>query len=406
MTTATTMTTARVLLIKDASRGRHAIKQVLESEGYMTDVAESVRAALRAFGYLAQPFEAAELIALVRRAINRNATHIARADNAVYRRMTAPAGLVGDSPPMRQLYQHMHYVAGSRASVLVTGETGTGKELVARGIHELSPRAAKPFVPVNCSAWPETLLESELFGHVRGSFTGAFANRRGVFEEADGGTLFLDEISTIPPSVQVKLLRVLQEREIRRLGAERSHSVDFRLIAATNVDLAHEIAAGRFREDLFYRLNVFPIHVPPLRARRGDIPKLVEHFYRQFAGENNLRMRPIPTDTMTRLQANEWPGNVRQLQNVIERIVVMPAGYEVPVAPSDEASEGERALLKRAHQQHWNLARLEREYILKVLLFTEGRRTVTAEILGVDRRTLYCKLKEYGIDDPSEEQRG
>jgi DNA-binding NtrC family response regulator len=297
---------------------------------------------------------------------------------------------------MQRLYAHMRQVAGSRASVLVSGETGTGKELVARGIHDYSPRAAKPFVPVSCSAWPETLLESELFGHVRGSFTGAFANRRGVFEEADGGTLFLDEISTIPASVQVKLLRVLQERVIRRLGAERALSVDFRLIAATNVDLAQEVAAGRFREDLFYRLNVFPIQVPPLRARRGDIPKLVEHFYRQFTRENDVPMRPIPTDTMARLQAGTWPGNVRQLQNIIERMAVMPAGYEqVALTTSDEESIGEHTLLNRAHDQHWTLATLEREYILKVLLSTEGRRSVTAEILGIDRRTLYRKLKEY-----------
>lgn len=459
MTTATTLATTRVLLVKDGNKVRHAIKQLLESEGFITDVADSPRTALQelrrmrydavvvdfddvgtngfqslfhqtrsepgtqfitladgknvepaidatkagAFGYLTHPFEASELIALVNRALNRNSTLIARANKAVPRRTGTPAGMVGDSPPMRLLYQQIQQVAGSRVSVLITGETGTGKELVARGIHELSARADKPFVPVNCSAWPETLLESELFGHMRGSFTGAFANRRGLFEEADGGTLFLDEISTIPASVQVKLLRVLQEREIRRLGAERSLSVDFRLIAATNVDLAHEVAAGRFREDLFYRLNVFPIRVPPLRARRGDIPKLVEHFHRQFARENKVPLHPIPVDTIARLESEQWPGNVRQLQNIIERIVVMPTGCEGALTSADAPSDGERSLLDRARQKHWNLAKLEREYILEVLLETEGRRSVAAEILGIDRRTLYRKLKDYGIDVSSAE---
>jgi transcriptional regulator with GAF, ATPase, and Fis domain len=189
-----------------------------------------------------------------------------------------PGGLIGQSEPMQQVLRLMRQVAPMRTTVLITGETGTGKELVARGIHELSGRAGKPFVAVHCSAWPEALLDSELFGHMRGSFTGAIANRRGVFEEASGGTLFLDEISTVAHSVQIKLLRVLQERQLRRLGAEHAVDVDFRLVVATNVDLQQEVQAGRFREDLYYRLNVFPIRIPPLRERMSDLPILVEHF--------------------------------------------------------------------------------------------------------------------------------
>ncbi|MEX2283410.1 MAG: sigma-54 dependent transcriptional regulator [Gemmatimonadota bacterium] len=459
--------TASVLLVKRESAIRHAITQVLESEDYLADVAASPQAALvnlrqtcydaivfdledfglagclslmsrpapkqsrqfitltargnlgpgieatkaGAFGYLAQPFEAGELIALLERAMCKSAAVSQRADksdNKAGLPTAWPGGMVGDSLIMRQLYQLMERVAATRATTLVTGETGTGKELVARGIHDLSSRAHKPFVPVNCSAWPESLLESELFGHMRGSFTGAFANRRGVFEEAHGGTLFLDEVSAISATIQVKLLRVLQEREVRRLGAERSQAVDFRVIAATNVDLAKEVEAGRFREDLFYRLNVFPIQVPPLRERSSDIPLLVAHFYRRFTRENALPAREIEADTLARLELYDWPGNVRELENLVERNSIMAAGsgrlsFE---SREGEKANAERCLVNRATSEHWNLARLEREYIVNVLQSCAGRRAATADALGIDRRTLYRKLKEYGVSisdvDPNE----
>jgi DNA-binding NtrC family response regulator len=312
-----------------------------------------------------------------------------------------PGGMVGDSPPMRTLYELLHRVAPSRATVLITGETGTGKELVARAIHELSARAEKPFVPINCSAWPESLLESELFGHMRGSFTGAITNRRGVFEEASGGTLFLDEVSTLSAGIQVKLLRVLQEREIRRLGAERQVAVDFRLIVATNLDLAEEVTAGRFREDLYYRLNVFPLHVPPLRDRAADIPLLIEHFSRRFSKQNSVPARPLAPEALARLTSYDWPGNVRELENLIERATIMNSGNgHLALPPIGDKPNSNRTTVSRARGEKWSLARLEREYILEVLESCEGKRTAAADILGIDRRTLYRKLKDYGVCDP------
>jgi DNA-binding NtrC family response regulator len=305
--------------------------------------------------------------------------------------------IVGDSAAMRQLGQLVARVARTRATVLVTGETGTGKELVARAIHEQSDRARRPFVPINCSALPESLLESELFGHTRGSFTGAVATKRGLFEEAAGGTLFLDEISTIPPSAQVKLLRVLQDRRLYRVGGTQPLSVDFRLVAATNVDLAAEVRAGRFREDLYYRLNVFPVRVPPLRERRSDIPLLVHWFRIRCAQDNDLVAPEIDAAVMNRLVEYEWPGNVRELENFIERTVIMCAGQpvvECDLARPDE-SPAESRLLETARREGWDLERLERCYILDVLESTRGHRGRAAEILGIDRRTLYRKLKEY-----------
>jgi DNA-binding NtrC family response regulator len=302
---------------------------------------------------------------------------------------------------MLELFELIERVAPTRATVLITGETGTGKELVAQAIHALSGRAGKPFVPVNCSALPETLLESELFGHTKGSFTGAIADRRGLFEQANGGTLFLDEISTISPSIQVKLLRVLQDRKIPRVGGGLPLPADFRLLAASNIDLQQEVEAGRFREDLFYRLNVFPIAVPPLRARAGDVPLLVEHFRTTFAAENDVPPPVIGAQVLSRLCAYSWPGNVRELENYIGRMVIMYAGRgNVPFEPPlGERSARERRMLKDARANRWALAQLEREYILDVLEDCSGCRSEAAQILGIDRRTLYRKLKEYGFTE-------
>jgi DNA-binding NtrC family response regulator len=284
--------------------------------------------------------------------------------------------------------------------VLITGETGTGKELVARSLHELSDRSRGPFVAINCSALPETLLESELFGYVKGAFTGAVAPRRGLFEEASGGTLFLDEIATISPAIQVKLLRVLQERRIQRLGSSQSIAVDFRLVAAGNMDLAGQVESGSFREDLFYRLNIFPILVPPLRERKDDIPLLASHFRLRFAEENGLEPPEIQAETMERLLAHDWPGNVRELENFIERAVIMHAGSRtMPFdAPGSRRGEVAQEMGARAVRERWSLERLEREYILDVLRETRGHQIRASEILGIDRRTLYRKLKQYRED--------
>jgi DNA-binding NtrC family response regulator len=308
--------------------------------------------------------------------------------------------MIGRSPALRRVNELLKRVAPTRATVLITGETGTGKELVARSLHELSDRSRGPFVAINCSALPETLLESELFGYVKGAFTGAVAPRRGLFEEASGGTLFLDEIATISPAIQVKLLRVLQERRIQRLGSSQSIAVDFRLVAAGNMDLAGQVESGSFREDLFYRLNIFPILVPPLRERKDDIPLLASHFRLRFAEENGLEPPEIQAETMERLLAHDWPGNVRELENFIERAVIMHAGSRtMPFdAPGSRRGEVAQEMGARAVRERWSLERLEREYILDVLRETRGHQIRASEILGIDRRTLYRKLKQYRED--------
>ncbi|HET7322177.1 MAG TPA: sigma-54 dependent transcriptional regulator, partial [Longimicrobiaceae bacterium] len=307
--------------------------------------------------------------------------------------------MIGRSAALNRVHDLIQRVAPTRATVLITGETGTGKELVARSIHELSDRAHGSFIAINCSALPETLLESELFGYTKGAFTGATATRRGLFEEANGGTLFLDEIATISPAIQVKLLRVLQERRIQRLGSSQSVAVDFRLIAAGNLDLADEVEAGRFREDLYYRLNIFPITVPALRERSDDIPLLANHFRLRFAEENGIEPPEIAADTMERLLSHDWPGNVRELENFIERSVIMHAGARTIPFDLSGGRRGEpepdRELTGRAMRERWTLQRLEREYILELMRETNGHQVRTAEILGIDRRTLYRKLKQY-----------
>jgi DNA-binding NtrC family response regulator len=293
-----------------------------------------------------------------------------------------------------------------RASVLITGETGTGKELIARAVHDMSDRARGPFVAVNCSALPETLLESELFGHTKGSFTGAIADKRGLFEEAHGGTLFLDEIATISQAIQVRLLRVLQEKQVKRVGGTREVPVDFRLVAATNLDLDEEAEAGRFRADLHYRLNVFPIRLPALRERTGDVPLLANHFRARFAKENGIEPPQILPETLERMMAYEWPGNVRELENFVERALIMHAGAPwvpfdavpgrpFPAAGAERFGGAGSALLERADEEGWSLERLEREHILRTLERTGGHRANAATILGINRRTLFRKLVQY-----------
>jgi DNA-binding NtrC family response regulator len=355
---------------------------------------------LGAFDYLPKPLRTEELLLALDRALRQ--TELRREVAQLRRRVagTGPASLIGKSPPMKRLFDLIEHVAPTRATVLITGETGTGKELVARAVHELSDRARKPFVPINCSALPETLLESELFGHVKGSFTGAINSRRGLFEEANGGTLFLDEISTISAPLQVKLLRVLQERRVQRIGSSEPVASDFRLISATNEDLEEAVEAGRFREDLFYRLNVYPIVVPPLRERRGDIPLLILHFLERFSRENGMDAGELPEAVMRDLVDYHWPGNVRELENYVERSVILSRGettwsFALPRLRKPEAASDP---LFEAAQQDWDLPRLEREYILRVMRKTDGHRGHAAEILGMDRRTLYRKLKDFGFE--------
>jgi len=351
-----------------------------------------------AFDYVSKPFRTDELLLTLQRAVEE--TSLRREVAQLRRRVrdgTAGVQMVGRSSQIERVRDLIARVAPSRATVLITGDTGTGKELVARLVHALSPRAERPFLGVNCAAIPDSLLEAELFGHMKGSFTGAIANKRGLLEESSSGTLFLDEIGAVSPSIQVKLLRALQERTIMRVGGREPIAVDVRLVAATNLDLAEEVRTGRFREDLFYRLSVFPIRVPSLRDRRDDIPLLAAHFLRRAAAEYGIEAPSIPPMTMRRLMEYEWPGNVRELENFVERSVIMHAGAKTISFDPDDALHRRREyeLVRSARAERWSLERLEREYILAVLDEVNGHQGRAAEVLGIDRRTLYRKLKQY-----------
>jgi two-component system response regulator AtoC len=310
--------------------------------------------------------------------------------------------LVGDSDAIRALRATIQRVAPHRSTVLVTGESGTGKELVARAIHDQSPRAARRFVAINCAAIPAALLESELFGHRRGAFTDAVRDKPGLFEDADGGTLFLDEVGELPLGLQVKLLRVIQESEIRRVGDTQSTRVDVRLIAATLRDLVAAVAAGGFREDLYYRLNVLPVAVPPLRARPADVPLLVDHFVARFRARHGVG--PAFTDDAVRLLADQaWPGNVRELENAVERALVLTEGDAVDAAglaghlrprradPPTASSDAAALSIKKATRA------LEIELIRRALASTKGNRTTAARLLEISHRALLYKIKEYGL---------
>jgi DNA-binding NtrC family response regulator len=368
---------------------------VMTAFGSVDTAVEAMK--LGAYDYIHKPFRTEELLLTLRRAVEETdlrrevARLRARAMESTRDRM------IGRTPAMRRVFDLIERVAPTRANVLVVGETGTGKELVARAVHDASGRARRPFVPVNCSALSETLLESELFGHVKGAFTGAVQSRRGLVEAAQGGTLFLDEISTLSPAIQVKLLRVLQERRVTPVGGTESIPVDFRLVAATNEELEPRVKDGSFREDLYYRMNVFPIRVPPLRDRREDIPLLANAFRLRFAEENGLEAPPLLPDTLARMMAYDWPGNVRELENAIERALILHHGARsLPFEPAPGTpGKGDRSLLERAGEEAWTLDRLEREYILEVL-DTEGwHQGQASERLGINRRTLYRKLKRY-----------
>ena len=355
-----------------------------------------------AFDYISKPFNIDELVAIVRRALaNGNGKHVTSDLDEEER----SSGLIGRTPAMLEIYKMIARVSDSRAAVLITGESGTGKELVARAIHNHGTRSTERFVAVNCGALTETLLESELFGHVKGSFTGAIANKRGIFEQAAEGTVFLDEISETSAGLQVKLLRVLQEREVVPVGGTDPIKVGARVIAASNSDLEKLSAAGAFRGDLLYRLNVIQLHLPPLRQRREDIPLLVAHFLRKHAPGPTA----VATDqkSMQCLTAYSWPGNVRELENVIERAITLNQGGVITIEdlparirlqPAHDTAPLSTDELDQLFSGLPNLDEIERRYILHVLEATGNNRKRTAEILGINRKTLYRMAARFEIE--------
>ena len=345
-----------------------------------------------AYDYVTKPLDPDEIAHLVGNALaHRRTEH----ENVLLRETVAevarPEEIVGQSVAMRKLYESIETVGPTEATVLITGESGTGKELVARAIHAASPRRFHPLVVIHCGALTETLLESELFGHEKGAFTGAQYRKKGKFEIAEGGTVFLDEIGDISLKTQTDLLRVLQEREITRVGGNQTIKVDFRCIAATNKDLEKLIEDGKFRPDLFYRLNVFHIELAPLRQRREDIPLLVDHFVRKFSLAMNKRITRVAPEAMNQLQQQPWPGNVRELENAVERAIVV--AQEPELRAQDFIFKPQAAVPNGADK---SLEEIERLHILRVLEECGGNQSRTAEVLGIDRVTLHHKLKKYG----------
>jgi two-component system response regulator PilR (NtrC family) len=386
----------------------HPETQVIVVTAFATT--ETAIAAMKAgaYDYLTKPFKVDEVGLVVERALERRVLH---RENLVLRDEIKGRykleRLIGKSPAMQRVFEVLRKIAPARTSVLLIGESGTGKELAARAVHELSPRADRPFVPVNCGAIPETLLESELFGHVRGSFTGANTDKQGLFEAAHGGTLLLDEVAELPVAMQVKLLRVLQERKVKPVGGVSEREVDVRIVAATNRDLETEVEKGTFRQDLFYRLNVIQLRLPPLRERRADIPLLVDHFIRKFSAEHGRQVGGTDPEAMSALMAYHFPGNVRELENLIERAVTL--------APGDRVSSDALPALKGLSaagsslgtpavglpEQGIDLERVvedfERSLIIRALERTDGHRTEAARLLGVTFRSLRYRLSKLGI---------
>ncbi len=378
----------------------HQLILVMSAYGSLEVAIEAIRRGAR--DYLAKPFQPQELLLRVRRLVEEERL---REENLRLQRELAgrwsSRAIVGKSAAMERLLGQVSQVANYKTTILITGESGTGKELVARAIHQQSQRRGRAFVAVNCSAIPEALLESELFGHVRGAFTSATSHKRGLFEEADGGTLLLDEIAELPATLQVKLLRAIQEEEIRRVGDTKTMKVDVRLLAATSKDLATEVAAGRFREELYYRLNVVNLHLPPLRERPEDVPLLLEHFLRHFAEKLAKPVRGFSTDALAYLLGYPWPGNVRELENRVERAVLLAAGEQVTlaelVAAPAPASRRGAEFLPETLSIPENRAALERHLIRRALEETGGNKTQAAKLLELSYRALLMKVQEYGL---------
>jgi DNA-binding NtrC family response regulator len=384
---------------------------VISGEGDIEDAVQSIK--LGAYDYLRKPVDPHHMEVL----LNNLRTHLTVSkENQLLRRRLMEAGelgqLIGQSLAMRRVMASIDQVAPSSASIVIVGESGTGKELVARTIHELSPRSSGPYIAINCAALPETLMESELFGHERGSFTGADRRREGCFELATGGTLLLDEIGEMKPELQAKLLRVLEERKVRRLGGSAEIPVDVRVLAATNRNLEGQLREGRFREDLYYRLNVFTIQLPTLRERAEDVPILIEHFLQQLAPSAGKSIVGMEAECLELLKAQRWPGNVRQLRNVIERALIVTRGpmistadlpeeitFDMPESLKPNPPAGFRPDNGQGHPAldvhvGMSLSAVKRELLLQTLKFTGGNKAKAAEILGVSLKTLYNHLKE------------
>jgi len=368
---------------------------VMTAFGAVQTAVDAMRAG--AADYLTKPLNFDELLVVLEKVLdNEYLRRETKQLRARVRDRVAPNNIIGDAPPMQQVFEIIDQVAPSRATVLINGESGTGKELVANAIHQRSPRASGPFIKLHCAALAESLLESELFGHERGAFTGALARKDGRFSLADGGTLFLDEIGEISPAIQVKLLRFLQEHEFERVGGTQTIRVDVRVIAATNRNLPEEVAKGRFREDLFYRLNVVSLEMPPLRDRRADIPALAKFFLDKYARANSKTIEALSRETLELLVGYDWPGNVRELENAIERAVVLTAGSQVEprvlpttVRPTMAAVPGMPTIPGAT------MAELERYAIIETLKGCGGSTSKAAEMLGISTRTIQYRLHEY-----------
>ena len=372
------------------------------------NVESAVRAIkMGAFDFVEKPLSLEKTVLVVRNALRQRRLEVE--NRALRARVDAPHTMVGESYAMVKLRELVATAAPTNGRVLIFGENGTGKELVARSIHQLSRRRAAPFVEVNCAAIPDELIESELFGHVRGAFTGAVADRRGKFEVAHGGTIFLDEIGDMSLKTQAKVLRVLQEQVMEAVGGSARIRVDARVLAATNKDLPTEIRAGRFREDLFFRLNVVPIFVPPLRERQEDIPLLADHFMAMLAREYGRRSKTFEADAVIALRHYAWPGNVRELRNVVERLMIMVSGDRISSrdlsfldqsltpGPDMQAADARPAVTGPLHEAR---DQFEREYIVRALAAQQGNISRTAESLGVERSNLYRKMRGFGIAPP------
>ncbi len=373
---------------------KHVRENLRDTEIMMMTGYASIEGAVEAVrsgaeDYLAKPFTEEELFSAVERALEK--LRLRRSMNATQSKIKSPShGLLGNSEAMQKIFEAISKSAATSATVLLTGESGTGKELVARAIHYASPRGSAPFVPINCGAIPEGLLESELFGHIKGAFTGASDSRAGFFQTADGGTIFLDEIGETSPSMQVKLLRVLQDKEVCMVGDTKPRKVDVRVVVATNKDLQSLVKKGTFREDLYFRLSVITINIPPLREREEDILLLVRHFAAKFASEFGKAQPQFTDKALDILRRYDWPGNVRELENLMQRLAVMSDSgvIDAPDLPSNM-----RFSAMRETGLDRTLAEVETEYIQNVLASVDGNKTRAAEILGIDRKTLREKLK-------------
>lgn len=360
-----------------------------------------------ALDYISKPFKVDEIKLVIEKSISRK--KLKKENETLKRQIYEQFSLenfIGQSDEIIELKKLVQKIAPTDSTVMIRGESGTGKDLIARAIHSLSERAAGPFVTINCAALPETLLESELFGYKKGSFTGAIKDKDGLFKVADGGTFFLDEIGNTSPAIQVKLLRVLENKQITPVGETKPIDVDVRLIAATNADLEEDVKSGRFRSDLFYRLNVIPVHILPLRERVEDIPLLVTHFVAKYCRRGELELKSLSLEAMTALNRYDWPGNVRELENCIERAVLLSKGQTIEITdfPAKVTEGPKSTIVSRENPETPTLESIEKAYIYYVLNQAQGKKSKAAELLGIDSSTLYRKLEKYKLLDKDKKE--